>query len=194
MADREGRLKDKPRVIKAEIFPYDMDDEVKVIHNLSTLEQMGLIRRYVSQGIAVIEVVNFKLHQHPHHTEKASDLPAPEGQREDTVRSPLKNGGNPSDSLIPDSLNHDSLIPVHEDVHPKKATDVASRREEGRRMWPRVLAAIQTPDLQKAFPPDSDIGRIVNELGGWRALGLKNRDLRGQTEQRFLNAYVGDGQ
>lgn len=112
LADKEGRLKDQPRVIKAELFPYY---EVDVNRELTVIERLGHIHRYVTCGIAVIEVCNFKKHQSPHHTEKASDLPAcecvkPCSERTQeingdvTVNSPLDDGGNPSDSLIPDSL------------------------------------------------------------------------------------------
>lgn len=112
LADKEGRLKDQPRVIKAELFSYyDFD----VNGGLTVLERLGHIRRYIAQGIAVIEVQNFKKHQSPHHTEKGSDLPpcecashckdgTQEINGETTVDSPLEHGGNPSDSLIPDSL------------------------------------------------------------------------------------------
>lgn len=72
----------------------------------------------------------------------------------------------------------------------KKATDVADRREEAKALWPRVLAAVQSNDLQKSFPADGDVYRAISKIGGWRRLGLKNRDLRGQSEQEFLNAYA----
>ena len=111
MADREGRLEDKPRLIKAEIFPYyDCD----VNGELTKLERLGLVTRYESGGFAVIEVCNFKKHQTPHNTEKASVLPAaPEktptkskaftDNGELTVESPKSNGGKTPDSPIPDS-------------------------------------------------------------------------------------------
>jgi len=119
MADKEGRLKDQPRVIKAEVFPYYDAD---VNGELTVIERLGLIRRYVTSGIAVLEVMNFKKHQSPHHTEKPSDLPAYVAEKpkkptprvihgEAPVNPPLDDGGNPSDSLIPDSLIPDSLIP-----------------------------------------------------------------------------------
>ncbi len=119
LADRDGRLKDQPRVIKAELFPYYDAD---VNGYLTVLERLGNIRRYSAHGIAVIEVVNFKKHQSPHHTERASELPCfddasacllkkHEINSSLTVNSPLEHGGNPPDSLIPDSLIPDSLIP-----------------------------------------------------------------------------------
>jgi hypothetical protein len=101
MADREGRLEDRPLRIKAEIFPY------REIHDidgyLTQLQEMGFIYRYKANNAGLIEVVNFKKHQSPHHTEKKSQLPAP-------VNSPLEHGENPPDSLIPDSLIPDSPI------------------------------------------------------------------------------------
>jgi hypothetical protein len=118
LADREGRVKDQPRVIKAELFPYYDAD---VNGALTVLARLGNIRRYVTKGIAVVEVLNFKKHQSPHHTERESDLPAfdparvcfsEEHEKEGTltVNPPLRDGGNPPDSLIPDSLIPDSLI------------------------------------------------------------------------------------
>lgn len=99
MADKEGRLEDRPLRIKAEIFPYR---EIPDINGyLTQLERMGFIRRYKVKEAALIEVLNFKKHQSPHHTEKKSELPAP-------VNSPLEHGENPPDSLIPDSLIPDS--------------------------------------------------------------------------------------
>ncbi len=74
----------------------------------------------------------------------------------------------------------------------KNATDVADRREEAKSLWPRVLAAIVAPDLQKSFPSDGDVVRVIRQLGGWQKLGMKNRNLRGQTEQQFLNAYAAE--
>jgi len=119
MADKEGRLKDQPRVIKAEVFPYY---EIDVNRELTVIQRLGHIRRFEVGGIKVIEVINFRKHQSPHHTERGSELPEYDGvsdcfvtehenHGELTVNSPLDNGGNPSDSLIPDSLIHLSKNP-----------------------------------------------------------------------------------
>lgn len=70
----------------------------------------------------------------------------------------------------------------------KKATDVAGKREEAKTLWPRVLAAITHEDLRKSLPPEAHAA--VRKIGDWYALGMKPRDLRGQTEQQFLNAYA----
>lgn len=123
LADREGRLEDKPRLIKAELFPYY---ECDVNGELTELQRLGFVRRYVNAGVAVVEVLNFKKHQAPHNTEKASLLPEfiegsesvppvqpppNPGNGGLTVNSPLSNDGKTPDSLIPDSLIPDPLSP-----------------------------------------------------------------------------------
>jgi len=127
LADREGRLEDKPRFIKAELFPYyDFD----VNGGLTELERLKFICRYLADDLAVIQVLNFKKHQSPHKTEKAAVLPSIElvtkennlktnsyiYNGDSTVNPPLDNDGKPPDSLIPDLLIPDSLIPEKKEV------------------------------------------------------------------------------
>jgi hypothetical protein len=106
MADREGRLEDRPRRIKAEVFPYDkkMPPIEKI---LTELAKKKFIRRYAIKDEKFIEINTFLKHQRPHTTERVSGLPAPLINGESTLingESTLLNGGNPPDSLIPDSL------------------------------------------------------------------------------------------
>lgn len=74
MADREGRLEDRPKRIKAEVLPYDT---VNVDRLLTALAERGFILRYESDGTRYIQVVNFKKHQNPHVNEAQSTIPAP---------------------------------------------------------------------------------------------------------------------
>lgn len=121
MADRAGRLEDRPKQIKMELFPAD---DVDCVACLNELASIGVIDRYESGGVRVIQVVNFSKHQNPHKDEKASTLPdrdghiaysvpKPKKHGASTVQAPYKDGGNPADSLllIPDSgsLTPDSL-------------------------------------------------------------------------------------
>jgi hypothetical protein len=121
LADREGRLEDRPLRIKAETFPYR--EGLDVNGYLTELQRMGFIIRYSVCGQALIQIVNFKKHQTPHNTEKASELPPVEtgvvadgGFPKDPVNSPLLHGqltkAKRSDSLIPDSLIPDSFNPI----------------------------------------------------------------------------------
>lgn len=112
VADREGRLQDRPKKIKIDVFPADNLD---VDAMLSTLHNGGFIDRYEVNGAKFIQITNWNKHQNPHHTEKASDIPVSTGEL--TVKAPSKpeqtpnqDGGNLADSLIPDSLIPDSLI------------------------------------------------------------------------------------
>lgn len=85
-ADREGRLVDEPRRLKARVFPYD---KVDVGAMLDTLAKSGFIVRYDSEGTAAIQVVNFLRHQIPGRDEGPSELLAPDGSAsKDIGRNP----------------------------------------------------------------------------------------------------------
>lgn len=104
LADKSGRLEDRPLRIKAETFPYR--EGVDINGYLTELSRLGFIHRYVVDGFAIIQIVNFEKHQNPHHTEKDSELPEYVNESAGyslTVVPPLNNGSTPADSLIPDS-------------------------------------------------------------------------------------------
>lgn len=90
LADREGRLYDRPNQIKWDVLPADDCDVNALLDDLAT---RGFIHRYCVGKTRYIEVVNFLRHQHPHYKEAASTLPPP------TI-SPSQN--SPSTRLIPD--------------------------------------------------------------------------------------------
>ena len=105
VADREGRLQDRPKKIKIDVFPADNLD---IDAMLQALHDAKFIQRYEVNGSKFIQISSWDKHQNPHHTEKASEIPGPNG--EITVKAPLKtrdaqkqDGGNLADSLIPDS-------------------------------------------------------------------------------------------
>lgn len=76
IADREGRLEDRPKKIKVEILPYD---DVNVDEMLNQLASKGFIVRYEIDGNKYIQIANFIKHQNPHHKEIPSVIPAPLG-------------------------------------------------------------------------------------------------------------------
>ena len=76
LADREGRLEDRHKRIRAQIFPYDSFD---VDAMLVQLHAAGFILRYEVGGERYAQIVNFTKHQVPHHKEVASEIPPPEG-------------------------------------------------------------------------------------------------------------------
>lgn len=103
IADKDGRLEDRPKRIKLECMPaYDVDvDEL-----LSKLAQLNdpFIIRYEVDGRRYIQICNWRKHQTPHHTEKDSEIPAPPlTHRYTTVNSPLDNGQGASCTLTVNS-------------------------------------------------------------------------------------------
>jgi len=118
MADREGRIEDRPRRIKAEVFPYDDVDIEKLLEQLRTARS---IVRYTVEGHdgGVIWIPTFKRHQNPHKNEKPSELPAYSDiakLREDSGASTevLAPRARLSSSLNPSSLNPDIPVGVAE--------------------------------------------------------------------------------
>ncbi len=104
LADRAGRLEDRPKRIRAELLPYD---DGSVDDMLGELHRAGFILRYQVGERRFIQVLNFGRHQTPHHKEPASTIPAPDlptsslGQAPDSPKSSRADSLN----LIPDSLN-----------------------------------------------------------------------------------------
>lgn len=76
MADRQGRLKDEPEKIQAELFPFRFQ-KVKVdqlMHGLCMGDDPFIIR-YEAKGQKYIQIVNFSEHQNPHPKEVQSSIP-----------------------------------------------------------------------------------------------------------------------
>ena len=107
LADRSGRLEDRPLRIKGEVFPYR--DGLNVDAMLNWLESNGFIRRYTAQGKKCILVLEFVKHQNPHKNETESELPSPS----DECTKPEEIGTVTEiiGSTRADSLSSDSLIP-----------------------------------------------------------------------------------
>lgn len=107
IADREGRLKDKPKRIKTQTLPYD---DCNIDDLLNQLQEHGFIMRYEANGCKCIQILNFNKHQNPHHQEKDSELPSPDNNEISSEVIQDKTGSNRADSLnlIPESLNPQS--------------------------------------------------------------------------------------
>jgi hypothetical protein len=76
IADREGRLEDRPKRIKIEVLPYDNCDVDELLNQLA---KQGFILRYEVGGNRYIQIVNFLKHQNPHYKESESIIPSPPG-------------------------------------------------------------------------------------------------------------------
>lgn len=74
IADREGLLEDRPRRIKADLFPYDTDLGADVERGLDELARIGCIQRVEMYGRKVITIPGFLRWNKPHPREKQSEL------------------------------------------------------------------------------------------------------------------------
>lgn len=74
LADREGRLEDRPKRIKGELFRFD---SIEVDPLLGELEARGFVVRYRNSDGSFIQVCKFSEHQTPHYSEKPSAIKPP---------------------------------------------------------------------------------------------------------------------
>ena len=107
LADRDGRLEDRPKRIKGELFPYDNCD---INALLDDLHKYGFILRYEVDGGKYIQIVNFSKHQNPHPKEPSKGFPFPETceqvvSREKKLQATDKQVAKNADILNPDILN-----------------------------------------------------------------------------------------
>jgi hypothetical protein len=72
LADRDGRLRDHPKSIEAQLMPWD---KVNCNAILGDLGSAGVLTRYSVAGRGYIQITNFLKYQKPHKNEKTSDIP-----------------------------------------------------------------------------------------------------------------------
>lgn len=75
LADREGRLEDRPKRIKGELLPFDSQD---IDPLLNELQALGFLVRYRNSDGSFIQISKFLQHQYPHYSEKISTIKPPE--------------------------------------------------------------------------------------------------------------------
>lgn len=119
IADKKGRLEDRPKRIERDVFPYDR--HVKAAPLLDGLSEKGFILRYEVEGRALIWIPTFLAHQRPHPNEAKSTLPAhPQdiGEPSDNQGDPMSDQGTAMSggigsppSLIPDRVSSE-LKPI----------------------------------------------------------------------------------
>lgn len=190
MADREGRLEDRPKRIQAELLPFDAQPIEKL---LTELADRGFILRYQNEEGRFIQISKFKSNQSPHYSEKASVIKPPENQENDEDISPqnsenyivIKRGSQPPDSLIPDLLTPDSPY-MHEAAIIKKPEDAVFLPVVGGDevyLTPKFFKELET-----AYPV-VDVSQTLREMRAWCiANPAKCKTPRGIT--RFVNRWM----
>ncbi|HFD7095682.1 hypothetical protein [Klebsiella oxytoca] len=87
IADKEGRLDDRPKKVKALVLPFDNVDCDEL---LQQLHQRKFINRYQVNGDGFIQISNWKKHQNPHCKEAASEIPEPVENNDSTGHEQCK--------------------------------------------------------------------------------------------------------
>lgn len=176
LADREGRLENRPLRIKAEIFPYR--EGVNVAEMLNWLDGQGFITQYEVGGVKYIQVANFVKHQNPHKNETESEIPGPDKpkKRSEKIGKTPEKIGKPTetprstraDSLTTDSLNSDSLKAASGFALPPWIDPVLWKCFEEHRnklkksMTPRARELI-VAELEKLSPDHADVAAILDQ-------------------------------
>ncbi len=100
LADREGRLENRPKRIKADLFPYDPD--VDVVDGLLRLNG-HFITLYEVEGRNYIHINNFLKHQKPHPREAPSVIPECQGAPKVCLRQTQGNPRSPESESVSES-------------------------------------------------------------------------------------------
>ena len=105
LADKEGRLEDRPKRIGAQALPYDRTADVGAM--LDDLQSAGFIVRYSVEGSNYIQILAFARHQNPHVREADSEIPGIDHEKAVTNHNLGCDKASPrspdSGFLIPDS-------------------------------------------------------------------------------------------
>jgi hypothetical protein len=91
MADRRGRLEDRPRRIKVECLPFD-DCDVDAM--LWDLQEAGFIERYEAENIEIIQISAFEKHQRITGKEAMAESEFPEYYQGSNREAPEKQPGS----------------------------------------------------------------------------------------------------
>ena len=148
LADREGRLEDRPKRIRMAIFPCD---NVDCDAGLQALHDAGMVKRYSVEGIAYVAILAFSKHQKPHPRETSSVIPAPQGEPK---ARPRQTKGAPEDD--------EKLAGCMADVGRQGACAaadgprLAARPADRGRRPPRLRRQHHRPPCRHATRPEND--------------------------------------
>lgn len=208
IADRAGRLENRPRRIKADILPYDDCDPIAMLQDLNDL---GFIQFYGEY----IQITNFSKHQNPHKNEVESKIPPSVIQNliqeycASTVQAPDKNDASmvqvPNFSeplrLIPDSLIPDSPPLSPHGGQESLALAIRLRdwivRNNGEARVPQSTADLSpwSAEINRMITADKrappKIGEIIDWCQKdpfWRANILSPKKLRQKFDQLILKS------
>jgi len=132
LADREGRLEDRPERIRINVLPYHNGNVDEMLQELCDSPDKFIVR-YAVDGKKYIEITNFTEHQNPHPREpqslippfteqdKVKDVPSRVKVLPSNVKDMPSNAYTSFTSYTSDSLHSDSL---HSDTPYTEAEEI----------------------------------------------------------------------
>ena len=200
LADKAGRMEDRPQRIKIQILPYDNCD---VDASLQDLADARFIIRYEVNGQRLIQIRSFDKHQKCHSTEKDSELPSYNG--EITVKEPLSDryettgkerkgkernivgrgcGGNQTSQSLPvDNPNQENLPPLPDDDGDIPLEKTFSEKSEPQKPTPPQSA---TPGPK---PPEPSPSRNTHGERWTKQQGMRFEELMGYISHTWGAQY-----
>lgn len=158
LADRMGRLEDRPRVIKLAIFPWDDVDVEKMLVELSA----HFLVRYSVGEKNYLQIKTFCVHQKPHPKEADSTIPPPSKGREKVVASREKVvASKPIRSLGKEYLGRKESLDILPPASAKAENELVIVHDQSKvEVKQRVLTAIQ---------------RVVNAYKEAKGVGMEDK-------------------
>jgi len=189
LADREGRLEDNVRRLKARIFPYR--DDVDVSACVGELQGKDMVRRYSVDGRAYLWIRSFTKHQRPHPKEPESVIPPCDDMSPPKHGEPCKKtaGCTDSGSLGAGSLvagvgstPQASVLPAVVSIAFLEFPVIGS----GQSLW--TLSEAQVAEWVSLFPGLDVRGEARKALAWLQASPTRRKTARGMA--RFLVSWL----
>ena len=166
LADREGRLQDRPKKLKAEILPYENCCVDTLLQELANSKDKFIIR-YEVESKNYIWIPTFIKHQRIHPKEPESVIPAPED-----IKGDIQNHGLPR-------LNHDLSAAsctkpscTSSPSSPTRSPKPPEGESEGfQKFWsdyPKKTTRKDCVDHWRSHTLDTKLQEILNGLNGWK--------------------------
>lgn len=199
LADREGRLEDRPKRIAAQALSYDRQADVNAM--LNSLNAGGFILRYKANGLDLIQIVAFEKHQNPHIRESASELPPPKpGTTKARPRQCLGDDKAPPKpgraALIPDPgfLIPDSLIVCVGDTHAH--TQAKQKFREALKTRPELDPETVYQGFLAHYPPEKRtmpkwVKWVASEKATQAPVSVADPDSRASVEAVGISIGIG---
>jgi len=202
LSDRVGYLKDRPKRIKIEIFPYDAELDIEPL--LNELASHNFIIRYEAEGDRYIYIPGFRNNQSPHKNESSFGYPEYDSEKHSnskhydtsTVQAPYKY----DTSMKQNAMTYDLCImtddsPNRENVRVDSDKDTESAFEEA---TPSQGMIFDEPSSEDENPsteenPGND-KQAVNPLEEWfdKLWNVYPRkDSKKKAHQAFMAVFKG---